>query len=72
MKLTFAAGLCQWRAGFPKTTIEDCDVEVIQATAAGGSRIKFFFDRQPGLLVRTAKFRRPAPAAAEPKPAPKQ
>ena len=48
--------LGQWRAGFPKTTIDDRDVQIIQATAAGGSRIKLFFDQQTGLLVRTLRY----------------
>jgi photosynthetic reaction center cytochrome c subunit len=58
--LAFPAGLKQslsgWRAGFPKTQIDDKDVEVLQATAAGGSRIKLFFDKQSGLLVRTVRY----------------
>jgi len=58
--LTFPAGLkqslSQWRAGFPKTQIDDRDVQVLQATAGGGSRIKLFFDGQSGLLVRTVRY----------------
>ena len=58
--LAFPSGLKtalgQWRAGFPKTAIDDRDVQVIQATATGGSRIKLFFDKQSGLLVRTVRY----------------
>jgi len=48
--------LTQWRAGFPKTTIADRDVQVIQGTGVGGSRVKLFFDKESGLLVRTVRY----------------
>jgi photosynthetic reaction center cytochrome c subunit len=58
--LSFPAGikqaLGQWRAGFPRTAIEDHEVQVIQGTAAGGSRVKLFFDKQSGLLVRSLRY----------------
>jgi outer membrane lipoprotein-sorting protein len=58
--ISFPAGiklaLSQWRAGFPGTTINDRDVQVIQGTAAGKSRVKLFFDKQTGLLARTVRY----------------
>lgn len=46
----------QWRADFPATTIEDRPVQVVEGTAAGGSRVKLFFDKQSGLLVRQVRY----------------
>jgi photosynthetic reaction center cytochrome c subunit len=48
--------LNQWRGGFPVTTIDDREVQVIQGTSAGGSRVKLFFDKESGLLVRTVRY----------------
>jgi outer membrane lipoprotein-sorting protein len=46
----------QWRTGFPKTAIGGRDVQVIQGTGAAGSRIRLFFDKESGLLVRTVRY----------------
>ena len=58
--LCFPAGiknaLGQWRNGFPVTTIEDREVQVIQGVAAGGSRVKLFFDSKTGLLSRQLRY----------------
>lgn len=58
--LCFPAGikqaLTQWRNGFPVTTIEDREVQVIQGTAAGGSRVKLYFDSKTGLLARQVRY----------------
>jgi len=43
------------RVGFPTTTIDDREVQVVQATA-GGSRVKLFFDKQTGLLTRVVRY----------------
>ena len=48
--------LSNWRIGFPLTTVDDHEVEVVQATAPGGTRVKLFFDTKTGLLIRTARF----------------
>jgi photosynthetic reaction center cytochrome c subunit len=57
--LAFPAGLqealTQWRAGFAAASIDSRDVQVIQGTA-GGSRVKFFFDKQSGLLARVVRY----------------
>ncbi len=47
--------LTQWRTGFPTTTIDDKPVNVVQALI-GGSRVKFFFDKQTGLLSRVVRY----------------
>ena len=58
--LSFPAGikqaLGQWRTGFATTVIDDRPVQMIQGTGAGGSRIKLFFDKQSGLLVRVVRY----------------
>jgi hypothetical protein len=48
--------LTQWRAGFPITTIEDKQVQIVQGTAAGGTRVKLFFDVESGLLTRVGQY----------------
>jgi len=48
--------LSKWHAGFPPVTIDDRAVQVIEGTAAGGTRVKLFFDKNSGLLVRQARF----------------
>lgn len=47
--------LTQWRAGFQASTIDDRDVSVTQGIA-GGSRVKLFFDKESGLLVRLVRY----------------
>jgi hypothetical protein len=58
--LCFPAGikqaLAQWRNGFPVTTIEDREVQVIQGIAGGGSRVKLYFDSKTGLLERQLRY----------------
>ena len=44
--------LTDWKNGFPITTIDDKDVNVIQGMGAGKSRFKLFFDEKTGLLTR--------------------
>lgn len=48
--------LHQWKAGFPVTTIDDKEVNVLQGTGAGGSRFKLYFDAKTGLLVRQLRY----------------
>ena len=58
--LCFPAGikqaLAKWRNGFPVTTIEDREVQVIQGIAGGGSRVKLYFDSKTGLLARQLRY----------------
>src|SRR5262249_34025460 len=48
--------LTQWRVGFPITTIDDKQVQIVQGTAAGGTRVKLFFDVESGLLTRVVRY----------------
>jgi len=47
--------LTRMRTGFPTTTIDDKAVDVLEATA-GASRVKLFFDKESGLLIRMVRF----------------
>jgi hypothetical protein len=38
------------------TAIEDREVQVIQGMAAGGSRVKLYFDSKTGLLARQLRY----------------
>jgi hypothetical protein len=55
--LCFPAGiknaLNQWRSGFPVTTIDEREVNVIQGTGAGGTRFKLYFE---SLLMRRSSI----------------
>lgn len=53
---TLKQGLSKWHAGFPPTSIDDRAVQVVEGTAAGGTRMKLFFDKESGLLVRQTRF----------------
>ncbi|MDP8990203.1 MAG: photosynthetic reaction center cytochrome c subunit family protein [Acidobacteriota bacterium] len=57
--LNFPAGmkqsLRQWRAGTP-ATIDDRDVQVIQATSDGRYPVNLYFDSETGLLVRSVRY----------------
>lgn len=59
-ELAFPAKIKQyltgWRGGFPPTTVDDHTVLVVQGTAPAGSRVKLFFDKDSGLLVRMVMF----------------
>jgi len=47
--------LANWHIGFP-ATIDDRDVQLVQATTPGGFRVNLYFDPQSGLLVRQVRF----------------
>ena len=38
-------GLTKWHVGFPSVTIDDHPVQVVEGTAAGGTSVKLFFDK---------------------------
>jgi hypothetical protein len=42
--------------GFPATLINDREADVVQGTAAYGTRVKLFFDKESGLLVRLVRY----------------
>ena len=44
------------RVGFPPMKIGDRAVQVVEGTTAGGSRVKLFFDKDSGLLVRQVRY----------------
>jgi hypothetical protein len=48
--------LTDWRTGFATTLIDDRLVHVVQGTAADDTPVKFFFDRETGLLLRMVRF----------------
>jgi photosynthetic reaction center cytochrome c subunit len=48
--------LTDWHVGFPPATINGKSAQVVQGTAPGGTRVKLFFDKQTGLLVRQTRF----------------
>jgi len=48
--------LKDWRTGFPSTTIDGNDVEVVQGTSADNTPVKFYFDKKSGLLLRQLRF----------------
>ena len=48
--------LTDWRAGFPAITVDDHPVQVVQGAMAGGTRVKLYFDRETGLLVRLTRY----------------
>jgi outer membrane lipoprotein-sorting protein len=58
--LSFPALLKQdlggWRVGFPPLTIDNRAVQVVEGTAPGGSRVRLFFDKESGLMVRQTRF----------------
>jgi photosynthetic reaction center cytochrome c subunit len=53
---TLKQNLSKWHVGFPPVTIDGHAVQVVEGTAAGGTTVKLFFDKQTGLLVRQARF----------------
>jgi len=59
-ELAFPAGireiLDRWRAGFPRAKIGDHEVQIVQGTTPGGSRVKLFFEKDSGLLARVVRY----------------
>ncbi len=47
--------LTDWRTGFPTTEVNGRAVQVVQAKI-GGTRVKFFFDKETGLLSRVVRY----------------
>ena len=48
--------LTGWITGFATTLIDDKLVHVVQGTAADNTPVKFYFDRETGLLLRTLRY----------------
>lgn len=45
-----------WRAGFPDVNVAGRTLQVIEGTTAGGSAVKFYFDKQSGLPARQVRY----------------
>jgi hypothetical protein len=52
--------LTDWRTGFPPLSIDDTPVDVIEGRTPGRSRVKLYFDKKTGLLVRSVRHSRTA------------
>jgi hypothetical protein len=48
--------LTDWRTGFATTLIDDRLVHVVQGTETDDTPVKFFFDRETGLLLRMLRY----------------
>lgn len=48
--------LINWRGGFPVTTLDDREVQVIQGVGEGKTRVKLYFDKESGLLLRQVRY----------------
>ncbi len=48
--------LKDWRSGFPSTSIDDKDVDVIQGSSPDNTPVKLYFDKKSGLLVRQVRY----------------
>ncbi len=48
--------LVGWRTGFPATSIDDNDVDVVQGTSAEKTPVKMYFDKKSGLLLRLVRY----------------
>ena len=52
----FKGSLNQWRVGFPPVTIDNRDAVVVQGMTGTRSRVKLYFDKESGLLVRQVRY----------------
>jgi len=48
--------LTGWRTGFPPVRIDNRPLDVIDGKAPGGSRVKLYFERETGFLVRQVRY----------------
>jgi photosynthetic reaction center cytochrome c subunit len=48
--------LTNWRTGFPSATIDDKDMDVVQASSPDNTPVKFYFDKKTGLLARQVRY----------------
>jgi photosynthetic reaction center cytochrome c subunit len=53
---TIKQDLSNWHAGFPTVKIDNRDAQVVQGTAPSGTRVKLFFAKDSGLMVRQVRF----------------
>ena len=45
-----------WKTGFPSTSIDDKDVDVVQGTNPDSTPVKLYFDKKTGLLLRQVRY----------------
>ncbi len=50
--------LTDWRTGFPPLTIDDVPVDVIEGRTQARGRVKLYFDKKTGFLVRSVRYDR--------------
>src|SRR5437870_41683 len=59
-QLSFPAQIKQflkdWRVNFPSVNIGDKQMQVVQRSMTDGTRVKLFFDKASGLLVRQTRY----------------
>jgi outer membrane lipoprotein-sorting protein len=48
--------LMNWKTGFPSTSIDDKDVDVVQGTSPDSTPVKLYFDKKTGLLLRQVRY----------------
>lgn len=48
--------LKDWRSGFPSTTVDDKDVDVIQGSSGDNTPVKLYFDKKSSLLLRQVRY----------------
>lgn len=47
--------LTNWRVG-PESSVDDQDVQIVQATTPSGFLVKLYFDSKTGLLLRSVRY----------------
>jgi photosynthetic reaction center cytochrome c subunit len=48
--------LSGWRTGFPAVAVDDHSVDIVQGDNEDGTPVKFYFDKESGLLLRQVRF----------------
>jgi photosynthetic reaction center cytochrome c subunit len=45
-----------WRTGFPASSVDGNEVDIVQGTSATNTPVKLYFDKKSGLLVRLVRY----------------
>jgi photosynthetic reaction center cytochrome c subunit len=45
-----------WKTGFPLTSVNDQDVDIVQGTNPDNTPVKLYFDKKTGLLLRQVRY----------------
>ena len=48
--------LTNWRTGFPSASIDDKEVDVVQANSPDNTPVKLYFEKKTGLLLRQVRY----------------